>query len=211
MNDMPRKAKPTPKLLERAVEGTEENDARLAEYKAGLKLLDPEDRRKRIQAMIAAQPRVQAATLAELFGVSESTIYQDMMALRDEARQRFAGDPDVRADLFKTFEDIRDASLSDAVLVPADNPARSAHRRNALSAHKDLIDVMFRCGWVAEVPKRHELTGAGGGALQVETKSSLALLADPEACALATQLISRLSGGEEQIDGPEAPHEGSED
>lgn len=59
--------------------------------------------------------------------------------------------------------------------------------------------------------ERHELTGAGGGALQVETTSSLALLADPEACALATKLISRLSGGEEPIDGPEAFDAGTAD
>ena len=38
-----------------------------------------------------------------------------------------------------------------------------------------------------------------------------ALLADPEACALATKLISRLSGGEEPIDGPEAFDAGTAD
>lgn len=59
--------------------------------------------------------------------------------------------------------------------------------------------------------QRTELSGPGGGPMHVETKSSLALLADPEACALATKLISHLSGGEEQIDGPEAPDAGTAD
>jgi hypothetical protein len=49
------------------------------------------------------------------------------------------------------------------------------------------------------------------GPVQVASKSSLTLLADPEACALATQLIARLSGGEEQIDGPEEPDSATED
>lgn len=58
---------------------------------------------------------------------------------------------------------------------------------------------------------RTEITGAGGGAVQVETQSSLTLLADPEACALATQLIAKLSGGEEQIgDAPESADEATE-
>lgn len=33
----------------------------------------------------------------------------------------------------------------------------------------------------------------------LQVQSTLTLLADPEACALATQLVARLSGGEEQI------------
>ena len=44
----------------------------------------------------------------------------------------------------------------------------------------------------------------------VQVASTLALIADPTACALATQLIQRLSGGEEQIDGPEDANEAAE-
>jgi hypothetical protein len=46
---------------------------------------------------------------------------------------------------------------------------------------------------------RTEVVGSGGGPVQVETKSSLAVLADPAACELANALIARISGGEEQI------------
>jgi hypothetical protein len=190
--------KPTPKLLERATAESAESDPRLEQYIADLKLLAPEDRRKRLQAMIAKNPRLTAPTLAEVFGVSVSTIDKDMMLLKEGARARFAGDPDLRVDLFKPFEDIRDASISDAALVDVDSPNRASHRRTAVTAHEKLIDLMFRCGYIAEAPKRVAV-GQDPDLPPLQVASTLTLLADPEACDLATQLIARLSGGDEPI------------
>lgn len=151
---MPTKRKPTPKQLEKVAQDSEDSSQNTEQYVADLKLLDPDDRRKRIQAMKARNPKLKAERLAYLFGVSEDTIYQDMMALREAARQRFAGDPDLRVDLFGPFEAIRDASLADATAVDVESQARTAHRRNALTAHEKLLDIMFRCGYIAEAPKR---------------------------------------------------------
>jgi hypothetical protein len=54
-----------------------------------------------------------------------------------------------------------------------------------------------------------ELTGAGGGPVQVDGTSTLAMLADPKACALASELIAVLSGPATEPDhepeGPEPP------
>lgn len=60
--------------------------------------------------------------------------------------------------------------------------------------------------------QRHEVTGAGGGAIEHKHETSLRVLADPEACALATALIERVSGGAEPIaDEPGDPDESAAD
>lgn len=45
---------------------------------------------------------------------------------------------------------------------------------------------------------KHEVTGAEGGPVQVQSISTLTLLADPEACSLASQLLARLSDHDEK-------------
>jgi hypothetical protein len=193
-------------------EGTPTADPRLEAYKADLKLLSPEDRRKRLQAIWARDPRITAETVADLFGVSISTINQDRILMKAEASQRLANDPDVQSDLFGPYTEMRDAALADAAQVPVADPSRASHRRTALTAHEKLVDVMFRCGWIAEAPKKHEVTGAAGGPVQVENSgpSVLAIVADPEASALASALVARLSEGTplEPDHEPEAVDEG---
>jgi len=54
--------------------------------------------------------------------------------------------------------------------------------------------------------ERHELTGAGGGALQVETTSEVELiLKDPEAIALASALSQRLANSAADASGDGEP------
>lgn len=67
---------------------------------------------------------------------------------------------------------------------------------------------------LAEEPlaDRHELTGAAGGPVQVEAGPSvLAIIQDPEAAALASSLVARLSEGAqpEPDHEPEGPDEGA--
>jgi hypothetical protein len=130
-----------------------ETDLKLDEFKASLKVLSPRDRRKQMQAMYARDPRLSAPTVADLFGVSERTVEEDRALLRAEGARRFADDPDLRADVFGPFQEMRDAALADCALVDKSDRSRSAHRRTALMAQERMLDVMFRCGYIAEAPK----------------------------------------------------------
>ena len=174
-----------------------ESDRKLEEFKAGLKLLTPEDRRKQMQAMWARDPRLTNPTIADLFGVSESTVEKDRAVLKEEGAQRFADDPDLREMVFGPFEDMRDAAIADCAAVDRDSPNRAAHRRTALSAQEKMLDVMFRCGYIAEAPKKVDIGGQKDNPVVVkQTTTHLVLEGDAAQAVLAYHEQAEADDGE---------------
>ena len=145
--------------------GTVEKPPDLDALQEKFRELPLEERRKQLQWVKARLPRMTNAQAADLFGVSEATIDTDRAALKQAAMERLSSDPDLQAELFAPLERFRDGAIEDILKVEASERNRPEFQKVALLAHEKLIDVMFRCGYVAEAPKRHEVTGADGGPL----------------------------------------------
>jgi len=176
-----------------------ESDFDLEKFKASLKLLTPQDRRKQMQAMWARDPRLTNETVAGLFGVSERTVEDDRVLLKAEGSQRFANDPDLRADVFGPFEAMRDAALADCAAVDRDSPNRAAHRRTGLAAQEKMLDIMFRCGYIAEAPRKVNIGGQQDNPVKIEQSGRLVLTGEA-----ADAVVAFHEAREVQADGSES-------